>query len=329
MKVKVAFFALRPFDEQPILERYSKQYGIEYTYTSEYPNESNLSIAEGCQAFCCPPCTMTEEWIDRLHEYGVKYFFCRSIGFDHLPLEYMKKYGMLVSAAPYPPECVANYAIMLMLMTTRKMNQTMIRANIQDYTLNGKMGRDISGLTVGVIGTGHIGATVIRHLQGFGCRILCYNRHPNAEIAKIAEYVDLDTLYKESDVISLHMASNASTFHLIDAEAISKMKEGVIIVNTARGTLIDTNALIDALESGKVGGAGLDVYEDETPLFYIDHMRNVIDNRNFNILRSMPNVICSPHNAFYVQSTIENMIEKPLISAKCYEDGVENPFQVN
>ena len=204
---------------------------------------------------------------------GVKYLLCRSIGYDHIPLETAKKLGMRVAHSHYPPEGVANYAIMLMLMCTRKMNQTMLRAAAQDYTLPGKMGKDLSNCTVGVIGTGKIGRTVIAHLQGFGCKILAYDLYQSDEVAQMAEYVPLDELYARSDVITLHTNATAENHHLINAESLAKMKDGMLIVNTARGALIDEEALIAALESGKVYAAGLDVVStepiaDDNPLLH-------------------------------------------------------------
>lgn len=327
--MKIAFYALREYDELKFLKQYSEQYGMEYVYTTESINADNISLAEGCQGFCSPPCLMKTEWIDRLNDYGVKYFFCRSIGFDHLPIEYMKRYNMKVTNSPYPPECVANYAIMLILMATRKVNETMRRAALMDYSLKGKMGRDLGDLTVGVVGTGHIGSTVIRHLSGFGCRILTHSRHENEELKKYATYVDVDQLLSESDVITLHLASNTSTDHFINAETIAKMKDGVILVNTARGSLIDSQALISSLKTGKIGGAALDVFEDESALIYKDNTDRVIDNDAVTILRTMPNVIFTPHMSFYTETTVSNMVEKAFISALCYEQGKESPFQIN
>jgi len=326
--MKIAFYALRPFDELPFVEKYCKEYGYDFVWTSEYPNKDNLSMAEGCQAFSCTPCEMTEEWAETLYNYGVRYMLCRAIGFDHLPMEYMKKKGMKATTSPYPPECVANYAIMLILMTSRKMNETMLRARVQDYSLKGKMGKDLSEMTVGVLGTGNIGATVIRHLAPFGCRILTSSRRENPELKQYAQYVDMDTLLAESDIITVHMASNAQTYHTINAESIKKMKDGVILINTSRGALVDTQALIDGLKSGKISEAGIDVLEDERNLYYVDRTGDVIDNDPFNILRSLPNVILTPHTAFYTETTVRNMVEKGFIALKCYEEGKPNPYEV-
>ena len=164
--MKIMFYALRPFDEQQYCEPYKARYGIDYTGTPDVPRPDNLHLAEGCDAVSTNPCEIRPEYLQTWAEMGVKYLPCRSIGYDHIPLDTAKKLGLRISHSHYPPDGVANYTIMLMLMCTRRMNEIMLRANVQDYSLPGKMGRDISGCTVGVIGTGKIGQTVIRHLSG-------------------------------------------------------------------------------------------------------------------------------------------------------------------
>lgn len=325
--MKIAFFALRRFDELAFCQTYSNKYNIDFVWTNEYPSKENLSLAKGCQAVSMVPCEVTKEYIDILASYGVKYILCRSIGYDHLPLDYVKAKGMKVSAVSYPPDCVANYAIMLMLMSTRKMNQIMLRAAAQDYSLKGKMGKDISDCTVGIIGTGNIGSTVIKHLSGFGCKILAYNYVPCENVHPCAKFVDLDTLYAESDIISLHVASNKYTYHMINEESIKKMKDGVIIINTARGTIIDSEALIRNIKTGKIGGAGLDVIENENGLYYYNHASDVIDNNELSMLRSFPNVIVTPHTAFYTETTVMNMVEKSFEAVYCYEQNKVNPYE--
>lgn len=326
--MKIAFYAMREFDELPMCEQFSKEYGIDFVWTKEPPTKENLSLAKDCIAISCTPCLMTEEYVETLHSYGVKYFHCRSIGFDHLPMAKIKELGMKVSNSTYPTECVANYAIMLILMTTRKYKETMDRAAIQDYSLRGKMGKEIGSLTVGVLGTGHIGRTLIKHLQPFGCKLLAYDKFENEEVKQIATYVDLDTILKESDVITLHMPSNEETYHMINEETLAKMKDGVVIVNTARGGLIDSNALIKYVKNGKVGEAALDVIEDERGLYYYDHCGKQFDNDELALLRSFPNVTVTPHMAFYVESTVANMVQKSFLSVKYFEEGQENPFEV-
>lgn len=327
--MKICFYALRDFDELPMVEQCSKKYGIDFVWTSEYPNENNISLADGCDGVSFTPCLVTEEWLEKWRAMGVIAICNRSIGFDHVPLKKAKELGIHVCNSTYPTDCVADFAIMLILMCNRKMNQTMIRAQAQDFTLKHKMGRDLSSMTVGVIGTGNIGRVLIKHIKGFGCKLLCYDMYKNAEAAELAEYVDLDTIYKECDVITLHLPSNPQTFHMLNAEAFAKMKDGVTIINTARGNLIDSTALIDAINNGKVGAAGLDLLENENGLYYYNRCGETINNNELNMLRSFPNVIVSPHVAFYVESTVENMIRKAFDSTKASVEGLANPNEVN
>ena len=318
--MKIMFYALRPFDEQQYCEPYKARYGIDYTGTPDVPRPDNLHLAEGCDAVSTNPCEIRPEYLQTWAEMGVKYLPCRSIGYDHIPLDTAKKLGLRISHSHYPPDGVANYTIMLMLMCTRRMNEIMLRANVQDYSLPGKMGRDISGCTVGVIGTGRIGRTVLQHLSGFGCRLLAYDLYPNEDVKKIAEYAPLETLLKECDVITLHTNATEENHHLIDAKAIETMKPGAVIINTARGKLIDSDALIAGLESGKLGGAALDVLENENGLYY-NRMGDVIPNPELAALRSMPNVILTDHTAFYTEEDVESMVRGVLESAVAFEKG--------
>lgn len=326
--MKIAFYALRDFDELPFAEKFRSQYGIDFVWTSEYPNADNLQLAQGCDTVSFTPCEITEDYVRQWHDCGVRYLSCRSIGYDHIPGAFAKSLAMHVTTSPYPTSCVANYALMLILMTTRRMQQTMIRAAAQDYTLKGKMGRDIGDLTIGVIGTGSIGRLLISHLSGFGCRVLAYDIYQNEAVKQQAEYVDLATLYAQSDVISLHLPAMPATHHMINAETIAQMRDGVIIVNTARGSLIDSAAMIAALKSGKIGGAALDVLENENGLYYYNRMGDHIDNDELAMLRSFPNVIVSPHTAFYVESTVANMVEKSFLPLVYEQKGESCPFEI-
>ena len=326
--MKIAFYQMRPFDEQAYIEQFSREFGIDYVTIPGAPCPENLDKAAGCDAVSQNPCEILPEYVEAWARMGVKYLLCRSIGYDHIPLETAKKLGMRVAHSHYPPEGVANYAIMLMLMCTRKMNQTMLRAAAQDYTLPGKMGKDLSNCTVGVIGTGKIGRTVIAHLQGFGCKILAYDLYQSDEVAQMAEYVPLDELYARSDVITLHTNATAANRHMIDANAIAKMKNGVVLINTARGTLIDPEALVNGLESGKIGAAGLDVVENENGLFYFNHMGDALQNRELAMLRSFPNVIFTPHTAFYTDVNVASMVESAFKAVRAMADGEQTPLEV-
>jgi lactate dehydrogenase-like 2-hydroxyacid dehydrogenase len=326
--LKIMFYSLRPFDELQYAEKFSKEYGIEFAWTSEYPSRDNVSLAKGCDAVCTTPCDMSAPMVDAFAELGVRFLPCRSIGYDHIDLAEAKKHGMRVSNVGYDPGGVANYSVMLMLMCLRRMPQIMARAGVQDFTLKGKMGHDISRCTVGVIGTGRIGKTVIRSLSGFGCRILAYDLYRNRDVAGMAEYVDLDTLFAQSDILTLHVNVTPENEHIINAEALQKCRDGVIIVNAARGKLIDTAALIAGLKSGRVGAAALDVMEDENGLYYYNLTGRIIDNNDMAVLRSFPNVILSPHTAFYTDDAVESMVEGIFRSVDCFAKGIRNPMEI-
>ena len=319
MATKVFFYTLRPYDEQGLAERLAPKMGVEFGATQEYPTLENAELAKGYDAVSVTPCDMSAPMIKRFHELGVKAICCRSIGYDHVDRKTARELGMKVSNVDYPPNGVANFSIMLILMSLRKAGHILKRGEVQDYSLHGKIGRDISTCTVGVIGTGRIGRTVLQHLSGFSCRLLAYDLYPNEDVKKIAEYVPLETLLRECDVITLHTNATEENHHLIDAKAIEIMKPEAVIVNTARGKLIDSDALIAGLESGKLGGAALDVLENENGLYYYNRMGDVIPNSELAALRSMPNVILTDHTAFYTEEDVECMVRGVLESAVAFE----------
>ena len=327
--MKICFYALRPFDELAYCKQFSEQYGIDFTWTADYPTPENVSLAQGCDAVCMTPCDMGADMVDRFAALGVKYLLCRSIGYDHVDRARAKEHGMRVSNVGYTPNGVANYAIMLMLMATRRMGHILKRAELQDYSLKDKMGRDLSACTVGVIGAGKIGRTVLKHLSGFGCKLLAYDVYHSPEAEALAEFVPLEELYARSDVITLHTNATAENHHLLDARAFGKMKDGVVIVNTARGSLIDSDALIDALESGRVGAAALDVLENENGLYYYNRAGDVLQNRELAMLRSFPNVIVSPHTAFYTDEDVASMVEGAFEALHCFAAGIPTDHEVS
>lgn len=326
--MRMFVFSMRMFDELPCFEKYCPQYGIEYDYTTETPCMDNLELAKGYDVVNVITTVFDQPMLKKLHDMGVKCIATRTIGYDHIDVDYAKSLGMGVIHISYSPNSVADYAIMMMLMGLRRMPHIMERANIQDYTLKGKIGRELPDCTVGIIGTGRIGRTVIQHLSGFGCKMLAYDLYENEEVKQYAEYTDLDTLLKNSDVITLHAPATDDNYHMIDASAIEKMKQDVVIINCARGALIDTDALIDGIESGKVGFAGLDVVEHESGLYYFNRMGEPLHNPKLAILRSYSNVLVSPHTAFYTEEAVANMAENSIIGAMKYMNGEDTPYLV-
>lgn len=326
--MKIFAYALREFDEKEFFDRFSKEFNCEYGYSTDYPCPENVELARGYDAISATPCDLGADMLERFYNVGVRYIATRSIGVDHINVEKAKELGMGISHVSYAPETVADYAIMLMLMCCRKICPILERAKMQDYTLKGKMGKDLSDCTVGVIGTGQIGKTVIKHLSAFGCNILAYDLYPNKECASHAQYVSLEKLYKKSDIITLHAPSTDENYHMLNRETFALMKEDVIIINTARGALIDTDALIEALESRKVGHAALDVLEHEAGLYYTNRVGDIINNRTMAILRSFPNVILSPHTAFYTRKVVRDMAYKSIKSVHDMINHLENPLVI-
>ena len=324
--MKIFAYCLREFDEKLFFDQLSEKFHAEYNYTIEYPNKQNVILAKGYDAISVTPCDLSEEILELFYEVGVKYIATRSIGYDHIDLTYAKKIGIGVCHVSYAPETVADYAIMLILMCCRNIIHILERSKIQDYTLKGKMGRDLTDCTVGVIGTGQIGSTVVKHLSTFGCNILAYDIFPNKELEKMVSYVDLNTLFRECDIITLHAPATDENYHLINKEAIKQMKDNVMIINTARGTLIDTEALIEAIENNKIGHAALDVLENENGLYYINRMGEPISNKQMAALRSFPNVILTPHTAFYTEKVVWDMAYKTFKGISDMMNHIENPL---
>lgn len=326
--MKIFAYCFREFDEKPFWDKLIQDFDAEYDYSTEYPSPENVHLATGYDAISATPCNLDADMLERFYAVGVRYIATRSIGFDHIDLQKAKELGMGVCHVSYAPQTVADYSIMLMLMCCRNICHILERSKVQDYTLKGKMGKDLSDCTVGIIGTGQIGKTVIKHLSAFGCKILAYDIYPNDEIQKYAEYVSLEELYQNSDIISLHTPATSDNYHMLNEQAFEQMKRGVIIVNTARGTLIDTDALINAIEQGKIGHAALDVLEKEDGLYYANRMGDAIQNRQMAVLKSFPNVILSPHTAFYTEKVVWDMAYKSIKGVQDMIQHNENPLIV-
>lgn len=325
---KVAVYNLRPFDEAEWFETYARELGIGLVTCPDAPDLDNACLAEGCECVDIITSPIDRELMAAFASRGVKYLVTRTIGYDHIDMKAAREFGIRVGNAPYGPHGVADYAVMLILMSIRRMKRIMQRTQLQDYTLDGIQRRELKDLTVGVIGTGRIGRTVIRNLSGFGCEILANDPFESEEVKELAEYVSLEEMWKRADVITLHAPLTGDNFHLIDEKSLSAMKDGVVIVNTARGGLIDSGALIAALESGKVGAAGLDVVENEFGLYYYDHKNHILKNRELALLRSFPNVTVSHHMAFYTDEEVKTVIRDSLTGCRLVMDGKENPWEV-
>ncbi len=318
MKVLICGFRK---DEKETLDRVSSELGIEPAYFSPNLDSGNLDAAKGFEMIAVTAGSkMDRENLTRLAGMGVRYIATRSIGFDNFDVAACRELGLKFANAPYSAHSVADYTVMLMLMLTRRMREILRRGAVQDYGYKGFEGRELHNLTVGVIGTGRIGRTVIEDLSGFGPKILGYDLYPNDALRDRVEYLPLEELLARADIVTLHAPLQPSSYHLINAESLRGMKEGALLINTARGELVDTGALIDALESGKLGGAALDVLEGERAYTFADHRGEVVKSRERAILTAMPNVLLTGHYAFYTDQAVEDMARVALRALKQFAE---------
>jgi D-specific alpha-keto acid dehydrogenase len=252
-----------------------------------------------------------------LRRVGVTYLSARSIGYDHLDVEYAESIGISVENVAYSPDSVADYVLMLMLMAVRNAQSLSRGGAVHDYRVEGVRGKELRDLTIGVVGTGRIGAAVTARLRGFGCRVLLHDNRPDAP----ADHVPLDELLQQSDIVTLHTPLTADTHHLVDRARIARMKHGAVVVNTGRGALLDTEALVAALESGRLGGAALDVLEGEDGIFYADCRNRRIESELLRRLQQLPNVLISPHVAYYTDHALSDIVENSITNCLRFESG--------
>ena len=315
-------------DETEFFKDFSNKYNVEVVLTESEPTMETAELAKGFDCISIITTIIDAELVEKFYELGVKFISTRTIGYDHIDLKKVKELGIHVGNATYSPNSVADYTIMLMLMAIRKVKLIMEKSSVQDYSLKGVQGKELPNLTIGVLGTGRIGCTVIKHLSGFGCKILAYDIYENEDVKVYAEYVDLNTILKNSDILTLHMPATDNNYHMINKQSIKLMKEQVYIINTARGSLINTDDLIEAIENRKIGGAALDVIEQEANLYYNNLNGEVSENRDLAILKSFPNVIVTPHTAFYTDQAVSDMVENSIKSCILFMENKENPWEV-
>lgn len=326
--MKIAVYNYREFDEGAYFEKFSKIYNVEIVRIDDAPDLQNANLAKGCFGVSVITTAITKDIIQTWSHLGIKHISTRTIGYDHINLESAKDLGMTVSNVTYSTASVANYTVMLILMALRKMKMVMRRAVGFDYSLENSIGMELENKTVGVVGTGAIGQKVIQNLSGFGCKIIATDPFLKKEVTKYAQYVSLEKLIKESDIITFHVPALKDTYHIVRQETIDQMKDGVILVNTARGSVINTTDLIKNLENGKIGACALDVIENELGLYYQDYKYQVIGNHELSILRDMPNVLLTPHLAFYTEQAVSDMVENSIASIVASFNGEENKFKI-
>ena len=303
-------------DEAALFREMARRLGIVATITEAAVSEGNIGLALGNRCISIGHKTqVTNSTLLALSEAGVTYISTRSVGYNHIDVNYAESVGISVETVAYSPDSVADYTLMLMLMAVRHAKSVIRRAEVHDYRLNDVRGKELRDLTIGVIGTGRIGAAVMDRLRGFGCRMLAHDKRPTTA----AEYLPLDELLQQSDVVTLHTPLNAETHHLLDRRRIEQMKHGAFIINTGRGSLLDTEALVPALESGRVGGAALDVLEGEEGIFYADCRSKPLEDTPLLRLQQLPNVIISPHTAYYTDHALRDTVENSITNCLKFE----------
>ena len=326
MATKIAFFDTKSYDRETF-NKVNLQFGFDITYFKERLSMNTVSLTQGVDAVCIfVNAECDERVIQRMAEYGVKLIALRCAGFNNVDVAAAKKHGIKVVRVPaYSPHAVAEYAVTLMLALNRKVYRSVYRTREGNFKLNGLLGFDMCGKTVGLVGMGRIAKELIKILKGFGMNILAYDLYPDLKFAD--EYdvkiVSLDELYEGSDIISLHCPLTEETKFIINSESITKMKYGVMIINTGRGKLIKTEDLIDGLRSHQVGAAGLDVYEEEANYFYEDRSDKMIDDDKLALLLMMPNVIVTSHQAFFTREATQNIAVTTLQNILDFTEGKE------
>lgn len=314
MAYKIAFFGAKPYDIASF-DKVNEKYNYDIRYYKGHLNPNNVVLTQDTDVVCIfVNDTADAAVIDAMVDNGVKLLALRCAGFNNVDLKAAKGKLPVVRVPAYSPYAVAEYSLALMLSLNRKIHRAYWRTRDGNFSLNGLMGFDMHGKTIGIIGTGKIARILIRLLKGFGMRILAYDLYPDMKFAgeEGFSYVSLDELYRESDIISLHCPLTDQTKYMIDKDSIDKMKEGVMIINTGRGQLINTNDLIEGLKEKKIAAAGLDVYEEEGEYFYEDRSDKIIDDDVLARLLSFNNVIVTSHQAFFTKEALHNIAETTL-----------------
>ena len=301
--MKVALFDTKPYD-LPGFERQGKEKGIEFKFYETKLNEDTVSLARGMDAVCVfVNDTVNAADIDRLAEYGVKAVALRCAGYNNVDVEHAFGKIHVMRVPAYSPYAVAEHAMALLLTSVRRIHKAYIRTKDFNFSLTGLTGFDLHGKTVGVVGTGRIGRVFIDICRGFGMRVIAYDKFRGEGI----DYVSLDELFAEADIISLHCPLTEETRHLVNRDSVAKMKKGVVIINTSRGALIDSEALLDGIKERKIGAACLDVYEEESDIFFRDFSGHIVEDDTLARLITMPNVLVTSHQAFLTEEALDNI----------------------
>ena len=324
--MKIAFYGTKPYDKI-CFEPMGKEYGFDIHFIEASCNQETIFMAKGYDAICIfVNDYVNAEMIDALYEMKVKAILLRSAGYNNVDVKAAEDKIVLLRVPSYSPESVAEFSMALLLTVNRLTHKAYNRTREFNMSLNGLMGADLFEKTAGVIGTGKIGQAMIKILNGFQMRVICYDPFPVEGIE--AEYVDLEELFEQSDVISLHCPLNSGTKHIVNRSSIAAMKKGVYLINTSRGGLIDTEALIEGMLEGKFGGVGFDVYEEEEGVFYEDRSGEIIKDENLARLMTLPNVLVTSHMGFFTREAMHAIAKTTLENAYALENGLPLVNQV-
>ena len=324
--MKIAFYGTKPYD-RIWFEPMGKEYGFDIHFIEAACNRETIFMAKGYDAICIFVNDYVDaEMINALYEMRVKAILLRSAGYNNVDVKAAEDKIIIMRVPSYSPEAVAEFSMALLLTVNRLTHKAYNRTRDFNMSLNGLMGMDLYEKTAGVIGTGKIGQAMIRILNGFQMHVLCYDPFPVEGLE--AEYVSLEEIFKYSDVITLHCPLTSDTKHIINKETIAKMKNGVFLINTSRGALIDTEALIEAMLQNKFGGVGLDVYEEEEGVFYEDRSGDIVKDDNLARLLTFPNVLVTSHMGFFTREAMQAIALTTLENAYALENGLPLVNQV-
>ncbi len=317
-KIKIAFFDSKDYDKQSFIDS-NKNEEFEITYFETRLSEDTYKLAEGSDVVCVfVNDDVNSVVLDELHKMGVKLVALRCAGYNNVDIEHAFGKIHVVRVPAYSPYAVAEHAIALLLTSIRRIHKAYIRTKDFNFSLNGLTGFDLHGKTVGVVGTGKIGRIFIDICRGFGMNVIAYDKFPAKDSG--IEYVSLDELWSRSDIISLHCPLTDESLHMINSESIEKMKKGVVIINTSRGALIDSEALVEGIKARHVGAACLDVYEEESNVFFHDYSNHIVNDDTLARLISMPNVIVTSHQAFLTNEALMNIADTTLNNVREFFD---------
>ena len=329
--MKIAFFDAKPYDK-PSFDAFGRENGIQYKYFETKLTEDTVGLAQGFDGVCVfVNDTVNAAVIDRLSQMGISIVALRCAGFNNVDMKHAYGKVHVLRVPAYSPYAVAEHTMAMLLTSIRRIHKAYIRTRDFNFSLANMTGFDLHGKTVGVIGTGKIGRVFIDICRGFGMKVLAYDKFPASDLAdgEHVRYVQLEELFRESDIISLHCPLTEETYHIIDEKTLEQCKRGVVILNTSRGALVDAEALLAGIKSRKVGAACLDVYEEESDLFFEDFSGHILDDDVLARLISMPNVIVTSHQAFLTEEALANIAETTTHNIKQIASTGECPNELS